>query len=312
MITTGLVLVCLSGILSVLTHEKLILLYVWAAVMGVGIGLVVPVAFALISEYFTGNEKSGLMGLQTSAANLGSMFMTFFGGLFAAVSWYWNYLVYLVAVPGLVLTFLYLPDQGKVRKKKEGSVRIPMYVPGYGGVIMTFMLVFYIGPTNLAMFAQQRRIGDAATAGMAATCLLLGGTLMGLLFGKVSEKLGNYMIPLGFWIQTAGFLLLYLSDSRSGFYVASFVAGMGVSSTLPQCMICLAQSKDTRLNAFASSFGLACGNLGTFMAPLLTNLSKAVTGQDTAQSRFLFSSVAALLVGLILAVFCRRLKHTAG
>lgn len=53
LVTTGLCLVCCSGIFSVLFHESLVILYVWAAVLGIGIGMVVPTAFVLISEYFT-------------------------------------------------------------------------------------------------------------------------------------------------------------------------------------------------------------------------------------------------------------------
>lgn len=67
------------------------------------------------------------------------------------------------------------------------------------------MLLFYIGPANLAIYAAEQGIGDVKVSGMAATCLLLGGTLTGLIFGKISAKFKIYTISLGFAVQAAAF-----------------------------------------------------------------------------------------------------------
>lgn len=53
----GLLLSCMAGILSFLFHGSLILLYVWAGLLGTGIGLVIPIATSLISDYFRGRQK---------------------------------------------------------------------------------------------------------------------------------------------------------------------------------------------------------------------------------------------------------------
>lgn len=73
----------LSGVLSWLFHGTLPLLFLWAAFMGVGIGLVVPMATSLVSDCFQGGEQQTVMGWQSSAANVGAMAMTFLGGLLA-------------------------------------------------------------------------------------------------------------------------------------------------------------------------------------------------------------------------------------
>ena len=52
----GLLLGIAAGIGSWLLHGNLILLFVWAGFLGLGIGLVVPMATSLISDYFVGEE----------------------------------------------------------------------------------------------------------------------------------------------------------------------------------------------------------------------------------------------------------------
>lgn len=49
---TGLLLAAVSGILSFAVHGSILILYVWAGMLGLGVGLVVPMANSLISDYF--------------------------------------------------------------------------------------------------------------------------------------------------------------------------------------------------------------------------------------------------------------------
>ena len=91
----GLLLVAAAGIGACLIHGSLAVLFVWAAVLGIGIGMTAPVAPALISELFDGRERQTMLGWQNSAASVGSMLMTFLGGFFAAGGWWSGYLVYL-------------------------------------------------------------------------------------------------------------------------------------------------------------------------------------------------------------------------
>lgn len=53
LVESGLILVCISGILS--------FLFIWGGILGVGVGLVAALAISLISDYFEGEEKSSLL-----------------------------------------------------------------------------------------------------------------------------------------------------------------------------------------------------------------------------------------------------------
>ncbi len=301
----GLVLVSVSGILSFLFHDNLISLFLWAGILGIGIGLVVPMAFSFISDYFDEEEQSVMMGLQSSASNIGSMVMTLVGGFLASISWNYDYLVYLLAIPGLLLTCIYVP-RNQIKKIKSSNKKvIPKNVWLYGLIAFMFMLVFYMGPTNLSLFVAEEGIGSNALAGMAATIFLLGGALMGILFGFVSSKIGLKTIPIGFFILAIGFIIMSKANYASVFYLGSFLAGSSISLTLPQCMLRVSLLDNKEEVTLGLAIVMACGNLGTFAAPMLTNVAAIAMKSDLAKNRFVFCGEVAVILAIILYILCK-------
>lgn len=119
----GLVCLILVGVCGTLFHGSLQILFIWSVLMGLGMGLVIALTASLIADYFDGKEKEDLMGLQTSAGNVGGMIMTAVGGLLTSVAWNLDYCVYFLAVPGLILLLLFVPDgdEGKTATSAEGT-----------------------------------------------------------------------------------------------------------------------------------------------------------------------------------------------
>ena len=306
---TGLLLGAAAGLLSFLFHSNIILLYIWAGMLGIGIGLVIPVANGLIAAYFEGGEKDALLGLQTSSANVGSMLMTFFGGLLALLGWHYTYFVYLLAVPGLICVLLFVPeDKKREEQTKEGagsSAKIPAFAIPYFIFAILFMLLFYVGPTNVAMLVQERGTGSSVTAGTAATVLLLGGAIVGLVFGKIAAKIGKLTISAGFLMMVIGYLGAYFIPTVPALMVSSFLIGTSNTLVLPQCMGSVV-TENKEQSTLLMAITLACANLGTFFAPALTAASALATGSTTAASRFLFTGVASAVLMVITAVFATR------
>jgi len=300
---TGLLLGCMSGIGSFFFHSSLTLLYVWAGMLGIGIGLVVPIATSLISDYYSGEEQGKLLGYQTSAANIGSMLMTFFGGILAVFAWHYNYLVYLFAIPGLVLSLLFIPKENISVKseEKESNIQIPRFAWLYFFVAAIFMLLFYMGPTNLSILVKEQQIGSAITAGNATTLLLLGGSAMGLVFGRISAKIGKNTIPMGFLFLFIGYIMIYSANQAFLLYLGSFFVGTSNTLVLPQCMGQMI-TENKKQSTFLLSVVFAVANIGTFLAPALTGIATMIMGNNLASSRFLFTAITSFLLALLLFI----------
>jgi len=318
---TGLCLGLASGILSFLFHQSIVLLYLWAAVLGCCMGSTAPMANGLIAEYFEGKERDTMLGLQTSASNLGSMIMTFAGGYLALFGWHYVYLVYFLGVPGIILTLLFVPGKPKdtavfssnqeSQRKDKASRKIPGTAFIYFAIAFFYMICFYVGPTNLALIVQERSLGSTVLSGNAATVLLLGGVLMGLIFGKIAAKIGKYTICAGFLALVLGYLLIYLIPSVPVLYIGSFLIGTSNTLVLPQTMgsvVTADHDQSTMLMAIC----LAVANVGMFLAPAVTHITGAVMGNDLSSSRFLFTGIlAAVFMVISFLVLSRMRKQRA-
>lgn len=299
---TGLLLAAVSGILSFAVHGSILILYVWAGMLGIGVGLVVPMANSLISDYFQENERDTMLGYQTGAANAGSMIMTYVGGVLATIAWQFDYLVYLLAIPGLILTLMFVPKQNVVAKDtvttEKKKLKISAYEALFCIVAAVYMLMFYLGPTNIALYFSEKQIGNTMTAGMASSLLLLGGVLMGFFFGKLAEKIGKHTITLGFMALFIGYTLIYIKGQLIPTYIGCILVGMSNPLVLPQCMGSVV-SEDKQRTTVMMSVVFAIANLGTFLAPAITTISRIVMHAETAASRFAF---AGMVTGILMCV----------
>ena len=313
---TGLLLAAVSGILSFAVHGSILILYVWAGMLGIGVGLVVPMANSLISDYFQENERDTMLGYQTGAANAGSMIMTYVGGVLATIAWQFDYLVYLLAIPGLILTLMFVPKQNVVAKDtvttEKKKLKISAYEVLFCIVAAVYMLMFYLGRTNIALYFSEKQIGNTMTAGTASSLLLLGGVLMGFLFGKLAEKIGKHTITLGFLALFVGYTLIYMKGQLIPTYIGCLLVGMSNPLVLPQCMGSVV-TEDKQRSTVMMSVVFAIANLGTFLAPGITTISKMVMHAETAASRFVFAGIVTGILTCVSFVWVqvsnRRKKH---
>lgn len=299
LVELGLILVCVSGILSFLFHGSLLLLFIWAGILGIGVGLVSALAISLISDYFDGEEKGSLLGIQTSAANLGSMLMTFFGGILATISWSCNYLIYFLALPGLILTMYYIPREKPRNHEKREVVKVEKNVWFYCMITAVFMLFFYIGPTNIALMLQEAQIGNVVLAGIAVTILLLGGVLSGMFFGKLSAYIGKKTIPMGFFVLAIGYMIMYASKNIMVLYIGCLIIGSSISLVMPQCMFQIASKGSSAAVTLGMALAMSFSNLGTFVNPILTSVANTIMSSNLARDRILFTSGATLICAII-------------
>ena len=303
---TGLCLGLAAGALSFLFHGSIVLLYIWAAVLGCCMGSTAPMANGLIAEYFDGKERDSMLGLQTSASNLGSMIMTFAGGYLALLGWHYVYWVYFLGIPGIILTLLFVPGKKKTDAaadpvptmpeagSKEGRKRIPGTAYIYFAIAFFYMICFYVGPTNLALIVQERVLGTTVLSGNAATVLLAGGVVMGLLFGKAAAKIGKFTISCGFFALVLGYLLIFFFPSVPVLYIGSFLIGISNTLVLPQTMGSVVTA-DNDQSTMLMAICLAFANVGMFLAPAVTGISEKIMGNALSSSRFLFTGILSFI-----------------
>ena len=83
---TGLALYVLSGA-GAFFVDNIWLLLVLRALMGVSVGMIMPLSTGLLAYYFPPEEQAGLMGLSAAMNQMGGVVATFLAGVLAGISW---------------------------------------------------------------------------------------------------------------------------------------------------------------------------------------------------------------------------------
>jgi MFS family permease len=171
------------------------------------------------------------------------------------------------------------------------------------------MLLFNVVPTNLAMHLKENDITGSVRAGIASAVFMLSGVPAGLLYKRLAKSLGERVIALGFFNLAVGSLITALARNYALILIGVFVAGFSLSLVMAQVVISIAEKEKPAAVTMSISFNMAINNLGSFLSPNFTKLSKAVFHSDYAVSRYLMLSIVTFVVAAILFVFLGRQRR---
>jgi MFS family permease len=107
----GLTLFIVGGTLPTFI-DNLPLIIAMRGLLGLGVGITMPLSIDVITDFFDGRERDFLIGFGTSTiACIGAIFFQLGGGILAdSFGWQYGFLTYLFPIWILALTMLYLPE----------------------------------------------------------------------------------------------------------------------------------------------------------------------------------------------------------
>ena len=315
-IVTGLFLVAATGLLSLFCNTQFWHLILLSICLGLGLSGYLSTATSLIVDHFSTEERQAISGFQTSFINGGGVLMSLCGGLLSTVIiGFGGYLMLLLALPVGILALKAIPSGkkasgGEVKEKEKVKIHSDVFL--YGGMIFVFMLVYNVLGSNLSVHIKD--IGGSDIAGVLTAVQMLGGALVGIVFGKLSKKLGDFTTCLSFIAIFIGMMLLSLFPGNLVMtFVAVIIAGTAMSLMLPQCLFSVSKVVNSSSSALATSITscIAPSGGGFFSAMVFTNLTQALYGDSTVL-RYRFVSFVALGCAIILfIIFSYRKKKAA-
>lgn len=306
----GLTIVCAGGFLAFLFHGSLLVLYVWAGVIGLGLGMVAPIAPSLVNSTYKGDEMNTMLGWQNSANNIGSMLMTFVGGFLAVAGWNFGYLVYFIAVPGIIFTLIGLRSSKKtniqnpepvVNKENRGPFRLVIWRDLI--IVCIFLMVYSAVPVNMSMLIEEYGLGGSSLSGTMSTIFLLAGTLMGIVFGRFARIFKQFTNTAGALAMAIGATLMGLSSNLVVIIIGCLVSGISMTIVMPSCMA--SGSKLKGYETINTAMIMAASYVGVFITPLITSATAAITGSDKTSYRFIsigIISFALVIITLVLKI----------
>ncbi len=98
----GLVIYTVTGVLYFFA-TSMTQLIILSCVLGMGCGLIIPLAASLISQYFSGKQRTKELGMKSSLSNFSIIFATIYVGWMASIDWHLAFTVYLIPIIPLIL-----------------------------------------------------------------------------------------------------------------------------------------------------------------------------------------------------------------
>ena len=292
------------------------------ALLGVSVGMIMPLSTGLLAYYFTPDEQPHLMGLAAFMSQVGGVIATLLSGLLANIDWNYAFLVYLFGLPALVLVAVNLPNERlntgastmknspdyyvsetgitKARKKEGHPLSSMMrFAPSIVGMYLQ-MLLFFIFPTNFAITAR----ANEALTGNDITLIMVGldviAAIVGVVFGWMMDKMGRsvkYLAPLTFAL---GYALFAMGSETalvlSGAFFVGFANGIGVPYLNTIASIKGGKDAATTVMPLIS----AAMFLGQFTSPLIVSpISEAIGGNNTPYTVGVLFSIIFLIQTLL-------------
>jgi len=244
------------------------------ALLGVAVAGIMSGFTTLIGDYYRGERRNRLMGMQAAFTGFGGLVFLTAGGMLADVGWRYPFLIYLFAfcvLPG-ALALLYEPEKEASRTVgTEGEAHdsllrfLPIYLLAFLG-----MVLFYMIPVQLPFHLKSLGGVSNTGIGVAIGTMNLVGALSSMQFGRLRARLSNPAIfALFALLMGAGYGVIGLSGSYSGVLAGMVVAGTGFGLLMPNVNVWLLSMVSARSRGRAVGGLTTFFLLGQFVSPML-------------------------------------------
>ena len=284
------------------------MILVFRGILGIGIGTVQVLSSALVAAYFEGDERSKIMGQQTSAQMIGCAVMVFVSGYLALAGWNFTFYVHLLGVISLICVAAFLPYTKPVKGSKadSGNTEKISLTPASLGLAVT-LFIFFIGgmilATYLAFFIADKNLGTAADAGQATMVFAIGGFLIGLVFGRIMRFAKNATLSIGLFMGVIAYLLIAFAPSMGLVYVGSLIYGFSVSVVIASIMVATSMSVKPIAVPLAMSIVITGQNLGSFLCPYIITPLAGLFGNEVNKYAFITGAILFAVMGLAALVW---------
>jgi len=278
------------------------------AILGIGVGTVQVLSSALVAAYFEGDERSKVMGQQTSAQMIGCAVMVFVSGYLALAGWNITFYVHLIAVISLVCVAVFLPKTKPVKAAAAESgrtekVRLTGAAIGWAITLFIFFIGGLILASYLAFFVTAHKLGTAAQSGQATMIFAIGGFLMGLVFGKLAQFAKNATLAVGLFLGVLAYLLIAFSPNIILVFVGSIIYGFSVTVVIASVMVGTSMSVKPVAVPLAISIVMGGQNLGSFLCPYIVTPISGLMSPDVNMFAFITGAILFGVMGVIALIW---------
>jgi len=276
-------------------------LLIMRIILGVGIGIILPLSTGLIADFYSGEERTRIMGWSTAVNNLGAVLAIMLSSSLSKLSWRYIFLIYGVAVVVLLMVILILKDPPKeeykahkikINKRKLFNISMSMFV---------LQVIFNAIPTNLSLFVAQEGIGSGGIAGVLLSLLTLSSFFAGVFYSRIRFMMNGYIIPISVSSISFGFVVLSLSSHTLIIGLSVMIVGFASGLLLPTFILMGTETASGSETSMVLAIISSSLFFGQFMAPIISNFVQVLVGIEDIRMPFYTSAVLSVVFLIYLA-----------
>lgn len=279
LVMAGLLLYVIGGCVAGL-FDNIYVVLIFRALVGVGVGIIMPLSTGLLSFYFAPEEQDKLMGYSSAMNQMGGVVATLISGVLAGISWRASFLVYLMGLISIVLCLIFLPNDkisGKNGEKEQGVFK-KYYI--YIVAIFLLMFTFFVYPSSFAMETAKEGIIPQYYIAIIMAGMDLIAFFCGLSFVFIKKTFAGktkFIAPILFLI---GYVLLFVVGGWIGAIAGSIFIGFANGLGIPFIISSASQKAGKTAATTVMPLISMAMYLAQFVTPMILSVVSSVIGTD--------------------------------
>lgn len=297
-----------TGFLPFLS-DSFILLFLSRTVYGVGLGLAITLNTAVVAEFFEGDERVSVMGIQAASVGAGMVVVTTVGGWLGSGGFQNAYLINVIGFISMILIAFCLPETGtaKVTMTEKIQLNKEVFTVAIFGMLEFLFLITFT--TNIAMHISGKLAGNSAVSGNLTGIFSASQIVMGLILGFVTKITKKYTLPIAMLnFSIGGILLIFFPSNFVLLMVGALFCGFSQGMFIPTAMVDVTNAVAPVATAMASACFTCAMCLGQLLSPTVLNTAAKVVFGEVTTANVYTISVVGMTFSAILAVLWKSKK----
>ncbi len=282
----------IAGFLPLLS-DSFGLLFFSRIFYGVSLGLACTLNTAVVAEFFEGNERVSVMGIQAASIGTGMVVITTLGGRLGELGFQASYFINIIGFLSFIAIALCLPDTGKTQVTQTDKIRLnkDVFIISIFGMLEFLFLITFT--TNISMHISGELTGNSTVSGILIGIFSGAQIVMGLILGLVTKVTRKYTLPVAMLsFSIGGIFLICFPDNFVLLIIGALFCGFSQGMFIPQAMCDVANAVNPVATTMASACFTCFMSLGQLISPTVLNTaSKLIFGNVTTSHAYLISSI---------------------
>jgi MFS family permease len=241
--------------------------------VGVCEAAIMTCATTLIGDYWSGEQRSRYLGLQTLVATLSATVFLGLGGALGAAGWRTPFWLYFAAILLVIPMARSLWQPARPTSEARTGARLagvpwrllaaPCLVTLFGGA------VFYALIVELSFVLNGLGVTSTAVIGGISAVMSLATAAGAIVFGRISRLSPRVLLPTAFGLSAVGLVVVFATPSLVVVTLGAVITGFGTGMLLPTLLTWAVNRLSFEQRGRGTGLWTGSLFLGEFLAPLV-------------------------------------------